>query len=365
MTHEEINTFAETLHQLNYGTGKPQRKLVFHHGDFISMGSEEQEGKGLVVTDMSREGFAASVPAHDVPPDIRKPSEVDILWGSRALIIGLGSFGSHIAVTLAEAGVGNFALMDFDKVEEHNILRHVATYDDLFLMKTDVVERVIHGKRPSAKVDKYPVDATKEPDLLREEILKADIVICATDNNASRFRIAKVLSETKKVGIFGRAFSRAEGGDVLRARPDGPCYCCQIGDGNDIEEELTNVASARRNGRIPAYVSDEDAEAQIHAGLSLDIIPIWSLMVRLALVELIRRKASPPALVEEDFPYDYYIWANRREKIFTNWLPLDSGDNPTIMRWYGGRIPKNEYCPICGTRIELETDDNLGFKASL
>ena len=46
------------------------------------------------------------------------------LMKKRVLIIGLGSFGSVIAVDLAKAAVGNFALMDFDRLERHNIVRH-------------------------------------------------------------------------------------------------------------------------------------------------------------------------------------------------------------------------------------------------
>ena len=51
--------------------------------------------------------------------------EVDILANKRVLIIGLGSGGSPIAVELAKAGVGQFALADFDRVELHNLSRHI------------------------------------------------------------------------------------------------------------------------------------------------------------------------------------------------------------------------------------------------
>ena len=46
--------------------------------------------------------------------------ELNILEGKRVMIVGLGSFGSQIAIELAKAGVGHFALMDFDRVELHN-----------------------------------------------------------------------------------------------------------------------------------------------------------------------------------------------------------------------------------------------------
>ena len=106
----------------------------------------------------------------------------------RALIIGLGSFGSNIAVELAKAAVGNFALMDFDRLERHNVVRHACYLQDVGRLKTDAVSDLVLGKNPYAKVDKFPVDMNDDLNLLASEIERADIVICATDNNQSRFR---------------------------------------------------------------------------------------------------------------------------------------------------------------------------------
>ena len=281
--------------------------------------------------------------------------EVGVLRDKRVMIIGLGSFGSQIAIELAKAGVGSFALMDFDRVEIHNLSRHTATVNDLGRLKTNVIEEAILGKNPYAKVDKFPVDINAEQPLLYEEVGKADLVICATDNNTSRFNLSKALVEKGKVGIFGRAITRAEGGDVFRYRPGGPCYCCLVGEGDLQEEEITDVASARRDGRIAAYVSPEDAEAMVQVGLSSDIEPICNMMVKLALVELSRGRESGISSLDEELVWDYYMWANRRERHYGNWKPMPSaGGMPTILRWYGARIEKEEGCPICGKTIILD-----------
>ena len=167
--------------------------------------------------------------------------EVDILESKRVMIVGLGSFGSQIAIELAKAGVGQFALFDFDRVELHNLARHTATVNDLGRLKTDVIYDAIKGKNPYAKVEKFPVNINEDLPLLNEEISKADVVICATDNNTSRFNISEALVKQQRIGIFGRAVTRAEGGDVFRYRPDGPCYCCLIGAGwyDTSAEEIT------------------------------------------------------------------------------------------------------------------------------
>ena len=231
---------------------------------------------------------------------------------------------------------------------------------DLGRLKTNVIEEAILGKNPYAVVRKYPVDINKDLELLHREIETADLVICATDNNTSRFNISKALVDKAKVGIFGRAITRAEGGDVFRYRPGGPCYCCLIGEGNLQQEEITNVESARRDGRIAAYVSPEDADAMVQVGLSSDIEPICNLMVKLALVELSRGTETGISSLEEELVYDYYMWANRRERHYSNWKSLpEPGNLPTILRWYGVKTTKEENCPICSENIVLDDGDDI------
>lgn len=286
--------------------------------------------------------------------------EVGALVDKRVLIIGLGSFGSLISIELAKAGVGNFALMDFDRVELHNLSRHTATVRDLGRLKTNVIEEAILGKNPYAKVEKFPIDINKDLELMYSEVEKADLVICATDNNTSRFNLSKSLVDKGKVGIFGRAITRAEGGDVFRYRPGGPCYCCLIGEGNLQQEEITNVESARRDGRIAAYVSPEDADAMVQVGLSSDIEPICNMMVKLALVELSKGVETGLTSLQNEFAYDYYMWANRRERHYHNWKSFsDPGNLPTIMKWYGVKIAKEAACPICSHNIILDEGEDL------
>ena len=289
--------------------------------------------------------------------------EIGILENKRVMIVGLGSFGSQIAIELAKAGVGAFSLFDFDRVELHNLARHTCIINDLGRLKTDAIYDAIKGKNPYAVVDKFPVNINDNLSLLENEINKADIVVCATDNNKSRFNISEALVKNNKIGIFGRAVTRAEGGDVFRYRPGGPCYCCLIGAGfyDSNAEELTDVQSARRDGRIAAYVSEEDAEAMVQVGLSADIEPICNLMIKLCLMELSRGSNSGISCLENELIYDYYMWANRRERRHASWAPMpNSANRPTILRWYGARIPKNENCPLCSNQnVELDLGEDI------
>lgn len=285
--------------------------------------------------------------------------EVNILADKSVVIVGLGSFGSQIAIELAKAGVGHFSIFDHDRIELHNLARHTATVKDLGRLKTDVIEEAIKGKNPYAEVEKYPIDINEHLEMLKEKIANANIVICATDNNKSRFNISPILVEEQKIGIFGRAVTRAEGGDVFIQRPGGPCYCCLIGNQWFIQaqEEITNVNSARHNGQIAAYVSEEDAEAVVQVGLSTDIEPICNMMVKLALMELSRGTQSGISCLEDELVWNYYMWANRRERRHKNWAPMPGTVNkPTILRWYGARISRNENCCLCSAH-DMKLDE--------
>lgn len=282
--------------------------------------------------------------------------EVNVLEGKRVMIVGLGSFGSQIAIELAKAGVGSYSLWDFDRVELHNLARHTCGIQELGRLKTNAIEDAILAKNPYARVDKFAYDISQQEELMREEVGKADLVICATDNNASRFILSKALVDYQKVGIFGRAITRAEGGDVFRYRPGGPCYCCLIGNHwfNSHNEEIADESSARRSGAIPAYMSSEDADAVVQVGLSSDIQPICNMMVKLALVELSRGSESGISSLEDELVYDYYMWANRRERHYANWAALPGpGNMPTIMRWYGARIDRNPSCAVCSSEMSV------------
>lgn len=282
--------------------------------------------------------------------------EVDILSNKRVMIIGLGSFGSQIAIELAKAGVGEFALFDFDRVELHNLARHTCTIKDLGRLKTDAIKDAVIGKNKLAKVDLFPINITNHKDLMDEQVAKADLVICATDNNASRFYLTQSLLKYNKVALFGRAVTRAEGGDVFRHRPGGPCYNCLIGSRANATatEEITN------RSQLPAYVSEEDANAMIQVGLSSDIEPICNLIVKLALVELSRGEKSGIESLETELDYDYYMWANRRERRHATWAPFNNAKNqPTILKWYGARIAKDKNCPSCSANAHLDLGERL------
>lgn len=277
--------------------------------------------------------------------------EIGALEKKSVLIVGLGSGGATIAVELAKAGVGNFILVDFDRLELHNISRHIAGVNELGRLKTNIVRDAILAKNPYANISTYPIDMLSDISLIERLIIETDLLIAATDSLSSRYVLNSLIIKHKKVGIFGRAVTRAEGGDVLRVRPGGPCYACLKGSQwYTQEDEITDLRRARELGVIPAYTSEEDANAMVQVGLSTDIAPINTMVVKLALQELSRGTECLITTLEQELDYDFYMWANRREFHFANWASFNNNPGrkkPTILQWYGVKFPKNCDCNEC------------------
>jgi molybdopterin/thiamine biosynthesis adenylyltransferase len=279
--------------------------------------------------------------------------EVNVLETKSIAIVGLGSFGSNIAIELAKAGIGNFKLFDFDRIELSNIARHTCGVSDLGRYKTHAIRDAILQKNPFANVSTFEININDHEDILIAEIKDVDIILCLTDENQSRSRLNALSIEHRKTIIYGRAITRAEGGDVFRYTPDEnkPCLACLIGNGlfNFKNEEISSQRQADRD--LPAYTSAENKAAAVQVGLSSDILPICNMIVKLTLVELSKGLNGGLASLEEDLIADYYFWANRRENKYRNLPKMEYKANQlSILRWYGVKVKKNERCLACGIR---------------
>ena len=348
--------------------------------DEATRASESRERPSLVVLTSLREGFSRAflvqegahlecevsvVPGREeLFSRSRGLLETDVLEGRTVAIVGIGSGGSPIAVELAKAGVGHFVLVDPDRLELANIARHICGVSDLQRYKTFAVRDAIKEKNPHAEVTTYQIDVNEDLVLLEDIADDADLVICATDEARSRNNVNVAALATGTTALFGRAITRAAGGDVLRVRPHlGPCLGCIFTGGvlSQEDQEVTNEDQARSS--LPAYAKEGDVQALIQPGLSTDIAPISNMMVRLALVELSRGTDSSILSLDKDLEADLYLWANRRERVYRGWEPMGyRGDRPSILRWYGARADRDPSCPICA---ELSTSDGAELDDSI
>ena len=78
------------------------------------------------------------------------------LADAKVAVFGLGGVGSYVCEGLARSGVGNFILVDFDKIDESNINRQlIATEKTIGMYKVDLMKERILDINPEANVETY------------------------------------------------------------------------------------------------------------------------------------------------------------------------------------------------------------------
>jgi molybdopterin-synthase adenylyltransferase len=272
--------------------------------------------------------------------------ETSILHEKEALCIGLGSGGSAIANELARAGVGRFILWDNDRLEAHNVGRHLCTLRDIGRLKVRAVAEHILAINPQATIEMIADDVMehREPGgKLELSITRADYVVVGTDNNRSRYAINRTAWRLGKPAIYGRAYHRACGGDVIHVRPDKkmPCYECHVG-AAEVPEEISSARNAEE-------ISYSDHPVLPEPGLNMDIAPIGNLMARIVIANLCIGQSRALSVVAGELDAPKYFWASRREPPFASWPEMGKTyETLAILRWYGASVRNSEECTTCG-----------------
>jgi molybdopterin/thiamine biosynthesis adenylyltransferase len=274
--------------------------------------------------------------------------ESTILRDKTVLVVGVGTGGAHAALELAKCGVGHFILIDRDRLSVGNVVRHPGGISEVGRYKVNVIRDLIHEKNPDARVSTYPLSLDYDNyETIKDFCAQADVVICGTDNRPSKLLLNQLCVEAGVVAVYGGAFRRAYGGQVLRVRPKAsPCHQCFVAampdEASDVEVSTSSDADA---------IAYSDQPVAVEPGLSLDVIPIANMVAKLALLELLSDKQSSLSILNRDFDAPWYLWLNRPEPgtAYATWPPLsESSDEMTIHRWYGIYFDRDPECSACG-----------------
>ncbi len=274
--------------------------------------------------------------------------ESSLLADKCVFIIGLGSGGSPIVVELAKLGISKFILLDHDRLEVGNIVRHQAGLSDLGRLKTEVMKDKILDINPYAVVVTCSEKITADnKHLVKDFISQSDIIINAADGYEAKIIVNQLCVELNKPLIMAGAFRRAYGGQILFVESNqSPCYQCFLNANPAMAGDIE--ISNRQQASSVAY-SDRPVAAE--PGLSNDIAPICQKVVKLTLTYLLRDKDTTLKSVNDDLIAHRYLWLNRREPgtDYENLAPMGFGFGEiSIMRWYGLPMDKDPACPCCG-----------------
>ncbi|MCF6355026.1 MAG: molybdopterin-synthase adenylyltransferase MoeB [Candidatus Polarisedimenticolaceae bacterium] len=157
------------------------------------------------------------------------------LLQSRVLIIGLGGLGSPAAMYLAAAGVGELVLVDFDQVDLSNLQRQIIhTTEHIGLPKVESARNTLAGINPECQI--HCINRQLEGEALAEQVAKADLIIDASDNFATRFALNKASVAAQTPLISGAAIRMEGQVSVFTGTPGDPCYRCLYSDGIEVEQ---------------------------------------------------------------------------------------------------------------------------------
>lgn len=253
--------------------------------------------------------------------------DVGYLRDRQVAVIGLGSGGGLIAAQLARCGIGRFQLVDFDRLEVHNIARHVCTLDDLGRRKTTAVADLLRRTHPKVDVETFDINVLENVSALDEIVRVADLVVVATDSEASKSLINRACWRTGTPAVYGAAYDRGFGGDAFRCvPPDDACYSC-------FQEQVGDVfSSAPHMGEVDYASIKDPTRFFAEPGLGIDIAFLSLLASKMALLTLLRGTQS--RLV--DWPANYVMWGNQAEWAFDKPLQALFVDIPPFAR-----------CPVC------------------
>jgi molybdopterin/thiamine biosynthesis adenylyltransferase len=237
--------------------------------------------------------------------------EVGMLKSARVLIAGCGSGGSSVALQLVMSGIHNFALFDSDILEPENVIRHACGIRYVGQSKVDALTDVLLDRNPNAQVERYNSDLMTSADLI-DHVRKSTVVVLATDNDPTRYRVNQLCVENRVPFVVGKVFTRGIGGEVFAYRPDeGGCLAC-------LESSLQR-SKYRVGIREIDLVSEQEREQMYgmeipeikdSPGLNVDISFIASFHTRFVLDAIARRLAERPKFltpIEEN----YVVWGNR------------------------------------------------------
>lgn len=154
----------------------------------------------------------------------RLPVEYGELSNTTVAIVGLGSLGSKMAVSLARAGVRRFLLVDDDIVGPYNLVRHELNWLDVGFSKVGAVKREL--SRISAGMDVRVLSirvAGQENPLVAadrgQQLAKCTLIVDATANPQAFAVLAAIANRASVPMVWGKVFGGGTGGLMARSRP--------------------------------------------------------------------------------------------------------------------------------------------------
>lgn len=270
----------------------------------------------LLVAEAERYSRQVIVPGIDIEGQKR-------LRDARVLVVGCGGLGSPAIMYLSSCGVGSIGLVDFDRVEGHNLQRQIIYSED------DVSEYKVVVAAGVARKMNSALDITTYNEFLDESNVENilslyEIVLDCTDNIRTRYLLSDHCRATGKSLICGSVL-RWEG-QLYKITPSGPCYRCLF---PDVRDRALSCEDGGVIGPVCGMIGSLQALEAIRLVMG-DYTPKMAIYdgIRNRLTNIkVREPQEGCSACRGDMASQRHVWPRCKENVETD---LDSEVIPTM-----------------------------------
>ena len=284
----------------------------------------------------------------DIFSRVKDKDEIDYLRKKKIGVIGLGALGSVIAAELARSGVGNFVLIDFDKLEVQNIGRHDLTLKDLDKYKVAGVKEKIQDINPLAKCECYNFDVLDDYSFNLYNLLSCDLIISTIDNQEAKYAIDSTLIPAGKKVVYAGVFYNSVASYVIISDKKMTCFQCAS----------NHMDMMAENKEIPDFSTMVPEDEKYTCGMptfpggSINTHTSALFTSKIVLNTLLGKRE----LDGRGYPFNMFLIGNERLYIEENLF----FDGYMDVKKYV--LPGNTGCPVCDSDIELDEVEESRYK---
>lgn len=290
----------------------PTRDKTRRAWAFYEFSPEQPEGVALETQALSREVRSLRIP------------ELKGLEEQSVLVVGGGSLGGQLVLELAKAGVGEINVVDDDRYDLNNSVRHILPASVAGYPKAQAVAEAASAINPLVTVNSHSWPVGKLPSLdaeLAGVIEGSSLVIDATGVQPVTRFLHRLVSAAGKELLVVNLTPGAYGGRIVRLKGRSPCYDCfkrHTADGTIQDAPMQPVVP----GVTPYGCSHPAA-----SGAGFDAAELVAVAARRAVQEL-NTNGYPAS--------------------DTDWIILSFRDAPAEKRYREGELTVHHDCPYCG-----------------
>ncbi|MEK7719525.1 MAG: HesA/MoeB/ThiF family protein [Bacteroidota bacterium] len=128
------------------------------------------------------------------------------LKNAKVLVVGAGGLGCPVLQYLCGAGVGTIGIIDFDKIELHNLHRQVLySTSDIGKPKAETAAAILKAQNPNVEFQVYNDILNKKNSA--QLISRFDLVVDGSDNFPTRYLVNDTCVELNKPLVYGSIFN--------------------------------------------------------------------------------------------------------------------------------------------------------------